>query len=153
MRVLPWAAVPLVLVLGASAVHAEGYVSFRYQDIEVTAAPPDGFAVALTYDLSRFATALSQVLQIDAAQRPSVHVYVLSGGDLKQLLENDHSWSWRSVGREVTVVTFRGEDSSRTGGAFYGYAGGLLHSGPMRRYPLWFRSGVAQAYAKPRVHP
>ena len=138
-----------LLAAAAAPSMAEDYVTFRYEDIEVTAAPPGSFAVTLAHNLHRYAAALTQLLQIDAGQRLPTHVYVLSDKRIEDLLHVKDGSAYLSDGHEVTVISPRGEDSTRTGGAYFEYARGLLNTARFRRYPFWYREGVPEVFENP----
>ena len=143
------AALFLLLAAAAAPGAAEDYVTFRYEDIEVTAVPPGSFAVTLAHQLHRYAAALTQLLQIDAGQRLPTHVYVLSETGIEDLLQVKDGSAFLSDGHEVTVISPRGDDSTRTDGAYFGYARGLLNTARFRRYPFWYREGVPEVFANP----
>jgi tetratricopeptide (TPR) repeat protein len=144
-------ALALLFCAANHAVSAEEYWGYRYKDLDVTTVGSSGYAIELAKNIARFDTALSHILQLPETPLPT-HIYVLPGGQVKALVGEDASASYKFSGYEATTIANPDSDPSnrynnRYWGVLFGYTGALLMNSGASRFPHWFQVGVPQVFS------
>jgi hypothetical protein len=151
-RLLRYLGLLAILALPVTALAAaEGYWTYSYRNIEVTAAGDGDFARHLALYSVRLDALLSQILGITTSERPAVHIYALPAALLKKYLGSDSGSGYRITAGDVAIITDNGRVSdSDYYGAYFGYTSALLSVDHQLRGPDWYRIGLPLIFANTR---